>query len=93
MSEHDTKDEDSKRPVTAEPHAPPGMKFPFDAVVVADDGGGASRNLSPSEFFGLPLAQRIKYVVQQKASFYAEGRAIDSREVLSHMRKMRANLH
>jgi hypothetical protein len=87
----DPKDE-NRTPVIEEPHtAHAGIKFPFDVVVIAD--GGASTNLSPSEFFALPLAKRITYVVQQKASFFVEGRAIDSREVLGHMRKIRANLH
>jgi hypothetical protein len=69
----------------------PSTAFPFDVVVVADDQG--QKNFSPTEFFALPLAQRIKYVVQQKASFFAEGRFVDSREVLGHMRRMRAGVH
>lgn len=66
-------------------------QFPFDEVVVAE--GGTRRNLSPSEFFALPLAQRIQYVVQQNASFFAGGQPVDSREVLKQMRTMRARLH
>lgn len=73
------------------PSTEPPSPFPFDAVVVADEGG--PKNLSPAEFFALPLAHRIKYVVQQKAAFFAEGRAVDSRQVLGVMRKMRAGLH
>jgi hypothetical protein len=92
MSEsQDTKDEKPKT-VTEQaqtPHA--AVVFPFDVVVVAE--GAASRKLSPTEFFALPLAERIKYVVQQKASFFAEGQAVDSRVVLGHMRKIRSNLH
>lgn len=87
----DPKDE-NRTPVVEQPHtAHPGIKFPFDAVVIAED--GTTTNLSPSEFFALPLAKRITYVVQQKASFFVEGRPVDSREVLGHMRKIRASLH
>lgn len=65
--------------------------YPFDQVVVAE--GGQQRNLSPDEFFALPLAQRIQYVVQQKAVFLSAGRPVDSKEALGQMRKLRAQLH
>ncbi len=74
-----------------ESHEAPATKLPFDAVVVTE--GNTSRNLTPEEFFALPLAERIKYVVSQRASFLAGGRTVDAREVLSQMRKMRAQLH
>jgi len=67
-------------------------RFPFDKVVVADP-PGTSRNLSPSEFFALPLAQRIQFVVQQKAVFFAGDQKVDSKEALAQMRKIRAQLH
>jgi hypothetical protein len=69
--------------------APP-IVFPFDLVVLRN---GGERKLSPDEFFALPLAERIKNVVSGKASFFAEGRAVDAREVLGSMRKQRAKLH
>ena len=65
---------------------------PFDRVVVADP-PGSSRDLSPSEFFALPLAQRIQYVVQQKAAFFSGDQKVDSKEALAQMRKIRAQLH
>ena len=74
------------QPVRAAPPPPP-----FDAVVVAD--GGIRRNFSPSEFFALPLAERIQYVVQKKAVFLSDGREVDSKDALGQMRKLRANLH
>ncbi len=64
---------------------------PFDSVVVAE--GGIRRNLSPSEFFALPLAERIQYVVQKKAVFLQGGQEVDSKQALGQMRKLRANLH
>ena len=90
-SQDSTKDDDNPVVEHTSGAAPPGAQFPFDVVVVEDESG--ERNLSPSEFFALPLAHRIRYVVQQKASFFAKGCVVDSREVLGHMRKMRANLH
>ena len=70
----------------------PPVAFPFDRVVVADP-PGTSRDLSPSEFFALPLAQRIQYVVQQKAAFFAGDQKVDSKQALAQMRKIRAQLH
>jgi hypothetical protein len=67
-------------------------QFPFDRVVIADP-SGSTRNLSPSEFFALPLAQRIQFVVQQKAAFFAGDQKVDSKEALAQMRKLRAQLH
>ena len=63
-------------------------ELPFDHVIVAFEGG--ERRLSPDEFFALPLALRIQFVIQQKAAFYADGRPVDSKQVLGSMRKMRA---
>jgi len=62
--------------------------FPFDRVVLAD--ATADRQLSPDEFFALPLNQRIQYVVQQKAAFYADGTRLDPKTVLGLIRKARA---
>ncbi len=90
-------DSDDQKPKGAEhvvhespPAAAPGA-LPFDVVVVAD--GDVRRNLSPNEFFALPLAQRIQYVVQKKAAFFAEGREVDSKQALGQMRKLRAQVH
>lgn len=66
-------------------------QYPFDQVIVSDSSG--PRHLSPPEFFALPLAQRIQYVVEQKATFFAGGRQIDSKEALGQMRKLRAQIH
>ena len=70
----------------------PPVSFPFDRVVVADP-PGSSRDLSPSEFFALPLAQRIQFVVQQKAAFFSGDQKVDSKLALAQMRKIRAGLH
>jgi hypothetical protein len=72
--------------------SPAPSDFPFDRVVVADK-GGTSRDLSPSEFFALPLAQRIQYVVEQKAAFFSGARRVDSKEALAQMRKLRTQIH
>jgi hypothetical protein len=67
-------------------------RYPFDRVVVADP-PAPTRDLSPSEFFALPLAQRIQYVVQQKAVFFAGDQKVDSKEALAQMRKLRTQIH
>jgi hypothetical protein len=65
--------------------------FPFDRVVVVDP-PGSSRDMSPSEFFALPLAQRIQFVVQKKAAFFAGEKKVDSKEALAQLRKIRAHV-
>jgi hypothetical protein len=66
--------------------------FPFDRVVILEP-SGSSRDMSPSEFFALPLAKRIQFVVQQKAAFFAGQQKVDSKEALAQMRKIRAQWH
>ena len=67
-------------------------RIPFDRVVYSDP-TGASRDLTPSEFFALPLAQRIQAVVQQKAVFFSGDQKVDSKDALAQMRKLRAQMH
>jgi hypothetical protein len=64
---------------------------PFDRVVLLD--GASERTLSADEFFALPLAERIQYVVQQKAAFFDAETKVDAKQALSHLRKLRARLH
>ena len=70
---------------------PPPPRYSFDRVIVSD--GGTSRRLTPPEFFALPLAKRIQYVVEQRASFFAGDAEVDSKEALKQMRKIRTELH
>lgn len=72
---------------------PAPVAFPFDVVVLDGEGGGFERRLSPTEFFSLPLAERIKHVVQGRASFYSGGRRIEARDVLGTIRKQRTSTH
>jgi hypothetical protein len=67
------------------------VSYPFDQIVIAE--GDLTRNLSPHEFFALPLAQRVQYVVQQKAVFFSAGQPVDSKEALAKMRRLRAQMH
>lgn len=62
--------------------------LPFDQVVVSE--GDERRVLSPSEFFALPLARRIGYVIEERAAFFAGAAQVDARTVLVEMRKLRA---
>ena len=65
--------------------------MPFDVVVLAVSGG--ERNLSPDEFFALPLAERIEHVVKQRASFFASGQRVDAKTALAQIRRLRSHLH
>ncbi len=62
--------------------------LPFDHVVVSE--GDERRVLSPSEFFALPLAARIGYVIEERAAFYTGAVQVDSRAVLLEIRRSRA---
>lgn len=62
--------------------------LPFDRVVIADDSG--TRDLTPEQFFALPLAQRIQFVVEHRASFLAGEERVDSKEALARIRQSRA---
>jgi len=68
-----------------EQHKPP--ELPFDVIVVTE--GNARRDLSPEEFFALPLAVRIQHIVQQRAAFYSAGQPVDAKAALAHIRKLR----
>ena len=67
----------------------PPEAMPFDAVVITDASGAGARNMSPGEFFALPLAERIQHVVQQRASFFARGQPVDAKAALAHIRRVK----
>lgn len=69
----------------------PPARYPFDRVIVSE--GSTPRKLTPPEFFALPLAKRIQYVVEQKAAFFAGDSEVDPKEALKQMRKIRTELH
>jgi hypothetical protein len=48
------------------------------------------RRLSPSEFFALPLALRLRHVIARTAVFLRGGVEIDAQAALAHMRTLRA---
>lgn len=54
--------------------------YPFDRVVISD--GTRDRQLSAQEFFVLPLAVRVKVVIQQQAAFFAAGVPVDTKLAL-----------
>lgn len=68
--------------------APTPAVLPFDRVVI-DDGGG-TRDLTPEQFFSLPLAQRIQFVVEHRASFLSGEQRVDPKEALARIRQSRA---
>jgi hypothetical protein len=78
-----------ENPVVVSQHPP--VPMPFDVVVVSD--GSIRRNLSPEEFFALPLAERIQHVVQQRAAFFASGQPVEAKVALAQIRKLRTQLH
>lgn len=69
----------------------PPTALPFDRVVIADAAG--TRDLTPEQFFALPLAQRIQFVVEHRASFLAGEERVDPKEALARIRQSRARTH
>ena len=52
--------------------------------------GLTRRDLTVSEYFALPLSQRIRCVLDRTATFYAGDREIDRQEALDALRVLRA---
>ncbi len=83
---------DEEKPPSMQQSTPqPPARYPFDRVIVSE--GSTPRKLTPPEFFALPLAKRIQYVVEQKASFFDGDAEVDPKEALKQMRKIRTELH
>ncbi|MBK6696038.1 MAG: hypothetical protein IPG50_28085 [Myxococcales bacterium] len=70
---------------------PPAVGWPFDRILIARD--GATREMTPEQFFALPLAERIEVVVQRRASFWAGSAEVDAKEALARIRAARARAH
>ena len=78
-------------PATMQTAAHSPAALPFDRVVISD--GASTRELTPDEFFALPLAQRIQFVVEHRAAFLAGAERVDAKEALARIRQSRARLH
>lgn len=61
--------------------------WPFDEVRIADV---PPVSMSPSEFFALPLAKRVRYVVAKSAVFFSAGVEVDAADALAQLRVARA---
>lgn len=60
-----------------------------DRVVVRYDDHDV-RDMTFDEFMTIPLSTRIRYVIERRARFFADGVEIGSNEALSRLRKSRA---
>lgn len=65
-----------------------GQSDVFDRVVLAE--GVSRRTLSPSEFFELPLADRLRFVLERRVTFFRGQQAIDPRQALASLRRLQA---
>jgi hypothetical protein len=63
------------------------LTFPFDEVRIVDV---PPVSLSPGEFFALPLAKRLRYVIAKTAVFLLGGVEVDASTVLAQVRSDRA---
>ena len=56
----------------------------FDTVFIVV--GGRRTELTPDEFFALPLSERIAHVIQRTVTFVKDGREVDRHLVLARLR-------
>jgi hypothetical protein len=61
--------------------------WPFDEVRIADV---PPITMTASEFFALPLAKRVRYVIAKSAVFFAAGVEVDAADALAQLRTARA---
>lgn len=59
-----------------------------DRVLIHDDDG--TRDLTFDQFLAIPLSMRIRYVIERRAQFFAEGDEVESHVALSRLRKAAA---
>lgn len=65
------------------------VEAPFDRVVVSDRDG--QRQLTPGEFFALPLSSRIRMVLERTVTFYLGRVEIDRNAALEALRRIRVS--
>lgn len=58
--------------------------YPFEKAVVFLD--GETKEFEPEQFMALPLTERIRFMLQQRVTFYGQGRELDRQDVLMRMR-------
>jgi len=59
----------------------PGVRKGYDRVVVPTPGGG-TQSLTRKQFEGLPLRERVSYLIEGTAQFYLDGRPISAHEAM-----------
>lgn len=64
------------------------LTFPFDEVRITAP--PAVQTLTPAEFFALPLAKRLRYVIAKTAVFLCGGVEVDPGDALAQVRVDRA---
>jgi hypothetical protein len=52
--------------------------------------GDAWVEVTVDEFFALPLSKRIRHVIDRSVAFQRDGKEVDQKEALAHLRRMRA---
>lgn len=61
------------------------MGLPFNQVVLTTADG--ARRLTVDEFSAVPLAERVRAVLEQRVQFLLDGNPVDPREALNALRQ------
>jgi hypothetical protein len=62
--------------------------LPFDRVELSSEGG--TRALSVQQFCALPLAERLRAVLERRVRFFSGSQPVESREALKALRERAA---
>jgi len=60
------------------------MELPFNEVVVTTPSG--SRLLTADQFSAIPLAERVRALLEKRVEFFQDGAPIDTRDALNALR-------
>lgn len=62
------------------------MNLPFNVVVLETEGGEEKR-MSVEEFCAIPLADRVRALLEKKVTFYQDQARVDQQRALNALRR------
>lgn len=65
------------------------MSFSFDRIIIIA-GEKMGHQVTPIEFIGFPVSERIRLVLQKNLAFYNKGEQVDGRSALNELRQYSA---
>jgi hypothetical protein len=61
------------------------MPLPFNQVIVNTEDG--PRQLTVAQFTAIPLAERVRAMLEKRVEFLLDGQPVDTREALNALRE------